>query len=618
MKLRNPLFALVTFSLSVGLACSAITRVRPSPDGTGVEAPSAPNLPNILDPTESLPSQPSAPIATPFDPLTGNGETTRSLLVYDDLFTGVASAPVDESAFAMPENAAPPLHAFQGKLDLTGESVEGGFLPLRDDFGYNADAKWQHLPEISFEFIQSGSHLIPVEQGLVYTGHEHWNYMVAPGRAWQETGDQGFSRASFPFALIERNQNCVHNGLMTFLFNDTSVSNVRFQVTQETCMYYKFDMWGQLKGSYAPYQVKDASALAEAHFDWLAHRMPVKPISALAEDYPRARINVAAIPSGITPDDATVYGLSFNGMHYISQCNTRHGVYPYCVEIRLPSYSTAKSALAGIAYMRLGQLYDPNIGSLPVRDYIPQAGSDWDGVTLNHALDMSTGHYARPGYMFDEYYGLVSSQFIVAESHGEKIAHALSFPRAGVPGQLWVYHSTDTYIATQTMFEYLRKQGGGDLFDMLTNDIFIPLHFSRGSLVSLRTENSPTGRPFGSHGMFYTPDDIVKLGSFLISEAGVLNGGQILHPSLLADTMQKNPSDRGLPTTQYDHMYNNSFWAKDYFLPCNFTAVFMSGYGGISVVMLPNGVTYYMFSDNGEFIFDSAVNEAAKLEEVCK
>jgi hypothetical protein len=44
----------------------------------------------------------------------------------------------------------------------------------------------------------------------------------------------------------------------------------------------------------------------------------------------------------------------------------------------------------------------------------------------------------------------------------------------------------------------------------------------------------------------------------------------------------------------------------------------MSGYGGISVAMLPNGATYYMFSDNGEFLFDSAVNELTKLASVCK
>jgi hypothetical protein len=614
MKLRNPIPFVALFILLVGLACSAVTGgnggggdgggIVPQPSSTSTDVPTPVILPTVT------------PVS--FDPLTGAGDTARSLLTYDDLMTGSSTAPVNDSAFALPPEAAPPAHTFQGKLDLTGEAKGGGFQLLRDDFGYSTDTKWQHLPEMSFEFVQSGSHFIPVDQGLVYTGHAHWNSMVAPGRVWQETGDQGFSRASFPFALIERNQNCVHNGVMTFLFDDTTVSNVRYQITQETCMYHKFDMWGQLKATYSPATINNAEVLIAAHFDWLSHLLPTKPLSALNEDYPDAKINEGFIPVGVSPEHITTYGVFYNGVNYVSRCNTRYGEYAYCFEMRLPSYSTAKSALAGVAYMRLGQLYDPNLGNLLIKDYFPQAGSDWDGVTLNHALDMSTGHYARPAYMFDEYYGVISSKYIVDESYSKKLADALSFPRSGAPGQLWVYHSTDTFLAAQTMQEYLRKQGGGDLFDLLVSDIFVPLHFSTGSLSIVRTDNSPTGRTFGSHGMFYTPDDIAKLASFLTVGAGAIDNEQILHPSLLADTMQRNPADRGIRTTEYNFLYNNSFWAKEYYAPCNFTVVFMSGYGGISVAMLPNGATYYIFSDNGEFLFDSAVTEVGKLGEVCE
>ena len=34
---------------------------------------------------------------------------------------------------------------------------------------------------------------------------------------------------------------------------------------------------------------------------------------------------------------------------------------------------------------------------------------------------------------------------------------------------------------------------------------------------------------------------------------------------------------------------------------CSFWIPFMSGYGGITVAMAPNGATYYYFSDNEEF-----------------
>ncbi len=70
-----------------------------------------------------------------------------------------------------------------------------------------------------------------------------------------------------PFALVERNQNCVHNGEMTFVFSNTkspNVSRVRYQVTQETCLYLKFDLWGQLKATYVPGKIANSQALKDA------------------------------------------------------------------------------------------------------------------------------------------------------------------------------------------------------------------------------------------------------------------------------------------------------------------------------------------------------------------
>ena len=73
--------------------------------------------------------------------------------------------------------------------------------------------------------------------------------------------DQGYARASLPFALIQRNQNCVHNGEMTFLFSNSAtpnISNVYYQITQETCYPMKFDMWGMISAQYTPGAVPEA------------------------------------------------------------------------------------------------------------------------------------------------------------------------------------------------------------------------------------------------------------------------------------------------------------------------------------------------------------------------
>ncbi len=112
--------------------------------------------------------------------------------------------------------------------------------------------------------------------------------MISPGLAWDQEGDQGYSRASVPFALLQRNSQCVHNGVLMFLFrSDGSTSDVRYQITQESCMYFKVDMWGQLrfeKSTVALSSETDRSIL-KARFDLeLANRFPTK---SLLNDLPR-------------------------------------------------------------------------------------------------------------------------------------------------------------------------------------------------------------------------------------------------------------------------------------------------------------------------------------------
>ncbi|TMR19303.1 beta-lactamase family protein [Nonomuraea turkmeniaca] len=571
-------------------------------------------------------ASPAAAAVTPVpgDPLTGSGAVSRTLLTKAELTGGTATSTIADSAFALPAAAAMPLHTFSGRLELTGEATGGGFTELEDDFAYTnaGDSPRKHLPEISLEFVQNGSHLIPVEQGLRITGNAVWNLLVSPGRAWSETGDGGWSRASVPFALVQRNANCVHNATMTFLFNATSVSQVRYQVTQETCLYFKFDLWGQLPATYTPYPVAGAEAVRNAHAAEVAGRLPTKPIAALAADHPSAGLDLAAFGSGVTPAHMSAYGLLHDGVNYVSGCSTRQGTYPFCEVMRLPSYSTAKSAMAGTALMRLTQTHGTGVSGQLIRDWVPEHASAtgrWAGVTINHTLDMATGNYRFATYMTDEG-GAIVSDFLSAEPYATKIDLAFDFPSRVAPGTKWVYHTTGTFIATRAMRNYL----GSDLFDELRDGVYVPAKLSRGALTSLRTGNSATGQAFGGYGLFYNRDDIAKLAKLYNNDGGVAGGVQVLHPGLLGATMQKDPADRGIATTSAaGFRYNNGFWAKQLTpaefpqYDCSFWVPFMSGYGGITVAMLPNGATYYYFSDNDEFSWYAAVHEAGKLAPYC-
>lgn len=595
--------------------------------GTAGAAPTNTPIPPTSTPGPTSTPPPGGSV--PGDPLTGNGNVTRTLLTYNDLFTGSSTAPVDDSAFALPANAAMPDHVFEGRLELLNEATSGGFSEIKDTYAYtgNGDHPRKHLPEFSFEFVQNGSHLIPVTQGLIYTTHQNWNYIIGPGRVWKENSDNGYFRAAFPFALVQRNANCTHNGVMTFLFNNSGISKVRYQITQETCFYYKVNLWGQLNATYSAYSVSNAATYKANHATEVGNRLPTKPISALATDYPSSGINVSVFGSGITPAHMTYYGVVYNGTNYVSGCTTRYGTYAFCENLRAPSYSTAKSAFAGVALMRLGQKYGTGVYNLLIKDYVPEYTSSpgvWTNVTFNHTIDMATGNYRLAGYQSDEG-GSYMETFFLAEPYTDKITAAFNFPSKVAPGTFWNYHSSDTFIVTRAMNNYLQTQegSGADVFNMVKNEVFVPIKLTTG-VSTIRTDNSNTGAPFGGYGLFWTQDDIAKVAKFLNNDNGYANGSQILQVDMLADSMQDDSSDRGLDTTgNTGFKYNNGFWAED-FTPaafpqysCTFYAPFMSGYGGITVVMMPNGATYYYFSDNDEFSWYNAVHEANKLSPHC-
>jgi hypothetical protein len=575
-------------------------------------------------PINGLPSSSRLPAV-----LSGSGIVDRHLLTYDDLMTGSATTPLEDAAFAFPDAAAMPSVVFEGRLNISSTVAVGGFQVIRNDQGSPVDAKSFQLPQFDLRFVQDGSYLIPVTQGLVFSGHPYWNYILGPGRIWQENGDHGFARASFPFTLVERNQNCTHNGVMTFLFNGTQISPLRYQVTQETCLYFKFDLWGQLAATYTPGSIPEAAALKISHAVEVVNRLPSRPLSALAVDFPGVNVNLARFGSGVSPQHLTAFGFVINGINYVSGCQTRYGEYAFCESLRLPSFSTAKSAFAAVALMRLGQKYGRGVADLLIQDYLPETATsagDWAAVTFQNALDMSTGNYTQPGFEADEAGPIATSFLDEAETYLAKINAALRYPHQASPGQAWNYHTSDTFILTRAMNNYLVQQEGNqaDIFNMVRDEVFIPLHLSAGALTTLRTDNSPAGAPFGGYGLFWTQDDIAKIVVFLNDQNGNINSNQILEPSMLAAAMQKEPMNRGLNTTGFPvFKYKSGFWAKEWIpsetrqYTCSFWTPFMSGFGGITVVMIPNGSGYYYFSDNNEFSWYDAVNESHKLRPIC-
>lgn len=166
----------------------------------------------------------------------------RDRLTAAELLSSSASGPVHHDYFLPVGPSMPARHALRGTIRLTAQTTSharDGCLGLTVP-----------MPAIAFEFFTHGDHIVPVVRGI---SGSPGTVILSPGRIWSEPGDQGMSRASFPFVHGHDLGNEAHNGVATFLFDDTRVSGVRFQVGQETAPGADLvDYWGAARASYTP------------------------------------------------------------------------------------------------------------------------------------------------------------------------------------------------------------------------------------------------------------------------------------------------------------------------------------------------------------------------------
>ena len=536
-------------------------------------------------------------------------------------------APVSMRAFA-PDSAAQHAGArFEGKLSFRIEPRQGGMDVVRDNFNFMAGALTGlgHPPDFEMAFVQSGEALIPARRGLVRTDNQAWDIFIEPGKVWREPDDRGFMRAAIPFALQERNANCTHNGVLTFLFDEEgATSRAAYQIASETCYYFQFDMWGVAQTRYAPLAVPDANEIITAYKEELAGKLAVKPIGELNLDHPALDPVAFAAPGDVSPEHLTTYGVLFDGVHYRGGCSTRYGPYPFCENIALPSYSTSKSLFAGLGLMRLEMLY-PGAMNEMISDYAPQcAAAGWRDVTFGHALDMATGRYNSTAPEADEN-NAVQDGFFIDLTHAEKVDRACTlYPRKSDPGKQWVYHTSDHYILGTAMQAYLRRRLGdnADIYrDLLVDPVWKALGLSPVAFTTRRTRDDVL-QPFVGWGLTFLPDDLAKLAAFVALDRGAHQDAQLVDADQLAAALQTKKSDPGLQATDENFRYNNGFWAWNAagVLGCETPSwiPFMSGFGGVSVVLMPNGVIYYYVSDNQEFAWSRALQAANLYDNMCK
>lgn len=537
-------------------------------------------------------------------------------------FSVPPAAPIAMAAFAPGPGAAPPSRRLEGRLTLSPVAEMARFKVYRDRFAAERSGpSFAVLPALSVDFTTDGEALIPAERGPLRNATPDWEWMLAPGTLWDEPGEPGWTRAAVPFSLRERNANCTHHGVLTFRFTDAAVSDLVYQIVSETCAYFQADLWGLLRAKLASGPVPDSSKLVEAHRAEVAARMPRRPIEEIGSVFPGANAGAFGSVAEVDPEAMTAYGFVVDGVHWSSDCRTRMGPHPFCDGLDIPSYSVAKSAFAGLALMRL-ELLQPGIKDKAIHPLVSQCSAErWGAVRLQDALNMATGNFSVADGASDEDSERMLP-FFRAEQHDEKARLACAmFPKSAKPGTRFAYHTIDTYLLGSAMQAVGREQQpAADIHrDFLVKPIWEALRLSPAASATMRTYDA-AAQPWAGWGLTFQRDDIARLASFL-QGGGMIAGKAVVDPAMLAASLQRTASERGLVAGSPTLRYRHGFWAwnagpslrckGEQWIP------FMSGFGGIIVALFPNGSSYYYVSDGHDYAWAAAARASNALRPFC-
>jgi hypothetical protein len=477
---------------------------------------------------------------------------------------------------------------------------------------------------VTLEFFTAGEHLVPVIRDFVPPAGR---LIVSPGRVWSEPGDGGMSRASFPFILVNPVHNGTHNGVATFLFDDTHVSGLRVQIVQETSAWERLDFWGHLPLTYVPGPIANEAALRADFAEELRRQTPMQPWAALP-----ATPALAAFDGDPAPADISANGLVVDGVLYVRGCNTRYGPFPYCREMRHGVFSVTKSLGAAVALLRLAQKYGDAVLDEKLVDYLPpgsQPHPGWAGVTFADALNMATGigdeGRERDGSTSADENGAKMLRWIVKRPLHEKLEIALSYGKyPWNRGEVFRYNTTQTFVLAIALDTYLKRREGPDahLWDMVRTEVFRPIGILHAPAMHTIEGDGRRGVPLLGYGLYPTVDDVAKL-TTLLQNGGRHEGVQLLSATKLAEALYRTDPVSGLPSGLRNRFgagrYHLSFWSVPYRTGtgCFFQIPEMLGYGGNLVALLPNGVSVFRFADGFDFDVDAMIQAGESLRPFC-
>lgn len=558
-------------------------------------------------------------VARVASPPTASGPRDR-LTAAELLASGsTGDGPVHNDYFMPLGRTAPARHSLSGTLAIAASSMSSAYQGCR---GLAAPT-----PAGTIDFFTHGEHLVPVVRGIVGSASP---LIVSPGRVWSEPGDQGMSRASFPFILVNEFNNGAKNGLATFLFDDTRVSALRFQIVQETMAWEKYDYWGQAPMNYTPRTLTDEAAVRARFAEELRRQAPIRPWSALPATARGPLLD--GIDGEVATDDVSASGLVVDGVAYVRGCNTRYGAYPYCREMRHGVFSVTKSLGGAVALLRLAQKYGDAVFDAKIKDYLTVTASHdgWEHVTFADALSMATGigelsPQRQPNDPAADENKPRMFAWMAKRSAKEKLDAGFAYPKyPWAHGEVVRYNSVHTFVLAAAMDAYLKRHAGpnAQLWDMVVREVLEPIGIFHAPMMHTLETDVSRGIPLLAYGLYPTIDDIAKLTTLLQSD-GRHEGRQLLSATKLAEALYRTSADSGLSLgLSYragEARYHLSFWSVPYRTAtgCFFQIPYMSGFGGNLIVLLPNRVSVFRFADAMSYDVEAMILAGEAVRPFC-